>query len=244
MSQKVQKPYLSNERVLIQLIVEEYVRAYHMIYPLVMAVKKKRRKSQELINHGTALFEEIRQAAFQLGGFATKRLFSIPWSCDRGALERLERYTYLLVTHSERYNPLLLLLHQTVQKSRINARELLTLLQFWDCRNNLFFDDFDPHQAFVLFDELEEMMRRAAETLVQVIQVSSEDENICLIFLKRGPDFIRFFGKRFYKEALQGIFPQGVVKGANRLEKKFLSRGFPEQAEELPALLERIGVSS
>ena len=87
-------------------------------------------------------------------------------------------------------------------------------------------------------------MRRAAETLVQVIQVSSEDENICLIFLKSGPDFIRFFGKRFYKEALQGIFPQGVVKGVNTLEKKFVSRGFPEQAEKLPALLERIGVSS
>jgi len=231
--------YLSNEPILMQLILREYIETCRVIKPTLRFLKKELKREWSF-NDFQPVLDKITTSIFAIGGPCKRPLFTTPWNQKQGHLEILEDYSYLLALNTERNNPTYFVLHQDIQSARVSVKQCLRLLQLWDCQSSMFMETIDPSQIQVCLSELYDHIKKIGNSLSTVLQFGGMNENVALFFLRHHQEIMNAVGKRFFRETLKKIFPSGATKAQIELKKRLKKRGFEHLIEPIPDLFKKV----
>lgn len=232
--------YLQDDSVLMQLILNEYLEACKAFKSSLRLLKKELKKRQWDSFDMNRIIAVISPAVTALAGTAKRILFPIPWKNQLGHLEKLEDYCYLLVLHSEGNNPTFFTLHQEAQGARVMAKQMMRLIQLWDCQASFFLETFDHSHVQDTLEELCDRMKNFADALSVALQFSVKTENVILYFLKNHQTLSNYVGRRFMRDTLSKMFPEGAKKGKKKIEETISSKGFEHLKKEIPSILAKL----
>ncbi|NGX58177.1 MAG: hypothetical protein K940chlam3_01082 [Chlamydiae bacterium] len=235
--------YLNDESILMQLILNEYIKSCRVMKPTLRLLKKELHKGKWTRKDLKYIFEEIESSIIAVGGHCKKPMFSTPWSHHLGHLEKLEDFSYLLVMNTESNNPTFYALHQDIQTARESVKQFLRLLQLWSCQSSLFYETIDPKQVHASLEDLYEHIKGIAFSLSVALEFSVKNENVALYFLRHHKEISTQLGRRFTRETLQKLFPKGAAKAQIELKRKLKKRGFDNLIDELPQLFKEVKIS-
>ena len=231
--------YLSDESILMQLILSEYIQTCRVIKPSLRLLKKELQREWTFSDVKPVL-EKVTKSIFTIGGPSRRPLFATPWNQKQGHLEKLEDYSYLLALNTERNNPTYYALHQDIQSARMSVKQCLRLLQLWNCQSSMFMETIEPSQVQLSLSELGDHIKKIANSLSTVLQFGGMNENVALYFLRHQKEISSAVGRRFFNETLEKIFPHGAAKAQIELKKKFKKRGFENLIEQIPHLFNKV----
>jgi len=235
----LQRNYLNDESILMQLIMSEYIQTCRVIKPTLRLLKKELKKEHSF-HDLNSLLEKIKPSILSIGGPSQKPFFTTPWNQKQGHLEKLEDYSYLLVFNTERNNPTYYALHQDIQSARANVKQFLRLLQIWNCQSSMFMNSVEPSQIQLSLGILYDHIKKIALSLSTVLQFCGDNENVAFFFLRHHRDISTHLGRRFFRDALQNLFPKGPAKAQSELKKKFKKRGFDHLIDQIPPLFNKV----
>jgi len=230
--------YLSDESILMQLVLCEYIQTCRVMKPALRILKKELSREWSLGDFNPIL-DKITHSLYAIGGPCKKPLFVTPWNQKQGHLEKLEDYSYLLVLNTERNNATYYALHQDIHAARVSVKQCLHLLQLWSCQSSIFSETIDPSQVQLSLNDLYDRIKKIAHSLSTVLQFSGMNENVALYFLRHRKQITSAIGLRFFRETLSKIFPNGAAKAEADLKKKLKKRGFDDMIDQLPSLLKQ-----
>ncbi len=232
--------YLQDESVLIQLILYEYLNACRAFKATRRLLKKELKKDKWTSRETDKVIEGIRPSVTALAGTSRRVLFPIPWKNQLGHLEKLEDYCYLLVLHSESNNPTYFTLHQQIQGARVMAKQMMRIMQLWDCQSSFFLETFETKHVHTTLEELCERMKNIADALSTALQFSVNMENVILFFIRNHQSLSAYLGKRFMKTTLTNMFPHGTKKIRQQLKKTLSKKGLEHLEDDIDTVFNKV----
>ncbi len=240
MSEVSYRNYLQDESVLIQLILNEYLNTCKAFKATLRLLRKELKNDQWTPRQLDRIIEDIRPSVIALAGTARRVLFPIPWKNQLGYLEKLEDYCYLLVLHSEGSNPTYFTLHREIQEARVMAKQMMRIIQLWECQSSFFLETFETKHVHTTLEELCERIRNIADALSIALQFSVNPENVILYFLRNHHALSTYLGKRFMKNTLNNMFPQGTKNIRQNIKQNLAAKGLERLENEIPALFDKV----
>ncbi len=235
------KNYLSDEAILMQLILSEYISICRIMKPTLRLLKKELKKEWHQQNI-VPILETIKHSVLEIGGPLKRPFFTTPWNRQQGKLEKLEDYSYLLVLNIERSNPTYYTLYQDVLSARVTIKNFLRLLQLWNRQSTIFLDSIEPAQVQLSLSALYDQIKKIAQSLSTVLQFSGKDENVALFLLRHQKEISSHIGRSFFRETIDRLYPFGASKAESDLKRKLKARGFDHLVAELPTLMKQAAV--
>ncbi len=168
---------------------------------------------------------------------------SLPWTHQKGTLNKLRHYCYLL-SHRVSDDTDILNLNVAVSKAfhgTLQTREVIFSLQRQ-------LEDLAQIPNYValyqLLDRMIDNMKRASRLILRILIQFKEDENILLFLIEHKNDFDQLYKTQFLVRILKKMFPKGVEEASKIIQQKYQKRGFVQLSDSLTNQLQHLQETS
>lgn len=228
--------YAQSTSLLFQFILSEFIQAYEGIqqienlYSKIECLLIQKRLSvnvEDQLNDLLNLFPQLIGA-----DHATNNEPIFPWTHQKGSLNKLRYYVYLLSQkHLDEKN--IQDLNIAVSKafhSSLQVKEVIFSLKR-HCEDGERIPNFVS--LYQILDRVMDNMKRASRLVLKVLVSFKEDENVLLYLIEHHQQLDALYQTQFVTKVLQKMFPKGVEKAEQHLKAKYLERGFKNLSESI-----------
>lgn len=221
--------YAQNKSLLFQFILSEFITSYKKVqelerhYQEMESLLIKQRLQGDVNTHLNQLLHlmpALTGAQMVIGNEQT-----FPWTHDKGSLNKLRHYCYLL-SHRLPDQEDVLNLNIAVSKafhSALQIREVIFSLQRQ-------LEDIERVPNYVslyqLLDRVIDNIRRVSRLILRILVQFKDDENVLYFLLKYRTDLDQLYKTQFVARILKKMFPNGSEDAKNLMIQKYSERGF------------------
>jgi len=158
----------------------------------------------------------------------------VPWSTDKGSLNKLRHYCHMLASKSSEDNTEETNFNICVSKSfhsALQAREIILSLD-QPLHNKK--QSIPNYQALYKFlDKLIDNTHQASRILLQLINSFHDDENVMLFLIQHKDDFERIFKENIIVKLFDKMYTNGIEDAKKLIIEQYKQRGFHDIIEKI-----------
>lgn len=229
--------YCQSDGLLVQFILNEFSNTLLETRSLIKSYKKSEKSllADPLSVVEEGFLEKMYPIIKKLTGHTFGQNTPLPWSTEKGHLQKLVHYSYLLASRTEsvKHRELFHSMYHNVSQSFhlcMQSREYLSLtLRPKQKRSSLkelslFFETLQAY--FIQIDQ-------ASKFLYKILFTCRDDENVLYMLVSKAEHFNKAFGRKFVEKIAHKLYPGGLNELTRHIQNKYKQRGFPEVSKQI-----------